>query len=126
MMRDSAPADLATLAWAAPGQELKIRCVLDDPDTIGALLHPGEVVRCRDITSAGPVFSTQQRGEIRMTWSRAERVQVERTGFHPCIPYWRREATLPSMQRRIYRGEPVLQKPSRVARAEHQEHVTRG
>lgn len=115
MRSETVPADVATLAWAAPGQALEIRRVLDDPRQLDARLRPGGIVHCHDITAAGPVFSTRGTDEFRVPWSRAAHVQVERTEFHPCIPHWRRTGAPSPLHRSLYRGGAVLS--ARGARA---------
>jgi hypothetical protein len=79
MKTPSIPADLATLAWAEPGQELEVRRTLPGAGALGELLTPGSRVRCSEVDGDFVVLEAVGDLKLRIPMERARLVQVERT-----------------------------------------------
>ena len=73
------PADLATLAWAEPGQEVEVRCTLPGAGSLAELLTPGSRVRCSEVDDEYVVVEAPGDLKLRIPVQRARLIQVERT-----------------------------------------------
>jgi hypothetical protein len=75
------PASVATLAWAEPGQALKIRRILRGAGPVCRHLRPSEIVECHEVTSREVVLRLSNGVHLRIPVDTASMVQIERTDF---------------------------------------------
>jgi hypothetical protein len=78
MKRAGIPADLATLAWAVPGQVVEVRGTLPGAGALARLLAPGSRLLCSGVEDDAVVIRVGRDLEIRIPIDRARLVQVER------------------------------------------------
>jgi hypothetical protein len=77
------PADIATLAWAVPGQEVVIAAILSGAGPECAKLRPGATVLCQEVTASDVVIRGVSGHPMHIPLDQADRVQIERIRARP-------------------------------------------